>query len=93
MEESTLDRRLRQLDEAREHMLQAKKLVEDALHMSGMELWAERGILPAIDAWTDGVEEHSSIANLKRELEYKSGSDPIWTRPLVSVKHINRRDI
>ena len=37
--------------------------------------------------------EGDSVRNLIRELEYSSEEQPGWTRPLASVKNINRKDI
>ena len=34
-----------------------------------------------------------SVENLIRELDYSSEEQPGWTRPLVSVKNTNRKDI
>ena len=34
-----------------------------------------------------------SLTNLIRELEYSSEEQPGWTRPLASVKNVNRKDI
>lgn len=93
MDEDKLKMKLAKLDEAQANILEARDMIEDAMRMTGMEMWAERGILAALTAWTEGVEEHTSITNLKKELEYKNNTDPIWTRPLASVKYMNRRDI
>ncbi|MGE4274519.1 MAG: hypothetical protein AB7E27_00480 [Candidatus Methanomethylophilaceae archaeon] len=93
MEEERLSRKIQQLDEAQAKILEARDLIADALHMTGMEMWAEKGILAALNAWTEGVEEHTSITNLKKELVHENNTDPIWTRPLASVKYMNRRDI
>lgn len=93
MDENELKIKLDTLDAARIKILDARDMIEDALRMTGMEMWAERGILAALTAWTEGLDEHTSITNLKKELEYKNNTDPIWTRPLTSVKNVNRRDI
>ena len=34
-----------------------------------------------------------SIRNLVKELEYASEEQPGWTRPLASVKNIDRKDL
>ena len=37
--------------------------------------------------------DSESIRNLINELEYASEEQPGWTRPLASVKNVNRKDI
>ncbi len=93
MEEDRLKEKIQQLDDAQAKILEARDMIRDAMRMTGMEMWAEKGIIAALSAWTEGLEEHTSISNLKKELVYKNNTDPIWTRPLASVKYMNRRDI
>lgn len=37
--------------------------------------------------------DSDSVRNLVNELEYASEEQPGWTRPLASVKNVNRKDI
>ena len=37
--------------------------------------------------------DSDSVRNLIKELEYASEEQPGWTRPLASVKNVNRKDI
>ena len=93
MEEDRLKEKIQQLDDAQAKILEARDMIRDAMRMTGMEMWAEKGIIAALSAWTEGLEEHTSISNLKKELVYKNNTDPIWTRPLAAVTYMNRRDI
>lgn len=77
--------------EASDKMIEASGLIKDALHMSGIE---ERGrqIIDTIEHYTSLNGESCSIPNIILDLE-ASQDDPCWTRPLVSVKQSDRKDI
>ncbi len=66
-------------------------IVRDALRMSGLE---KRGddIFDTVEHYTSLNSDPSSIPNIIRDLD-GAQDDPCWTRPLVSVKQSDRKDI
>ena len=83
--------RLRQLRRARAKMIEAAKLIEDALTMSGLE---ERGdeISKGLKELADSKERSCSIYNIIADLK-QSNEGATWSRPTVSLKNENRKDI
>lgn len=59
--------------------------------MSGME--NRFGGIPDKLRSVASSKDSDSVRNLINELEYASEEQPGWTRPLASVKNVNRKDI
>jgi hypothetical protein len=85
------DIRLRQLRKARAKMIEATKLIENALTMSGLE---DRGNEAAekLKELADSREMSCSIYNIVADLK-QIDDRGTWARPTVSLKNENRKDI
>ena len=77
--------------EASDKLKDAYKLIEDALHMSELNCRGEE-ILKMIDNYVSNGDDPCSIPNILKDLDGVD-NQPCWTRPLVSVKQFNRKDI
>ncbi len=88
---STSRERLKMLTDASDMLIGASELIISALRMSGLERRGEE-VTGAILHYTSLNGDLCSIPNIIRDLENDS-DDPCWTRPLVSVKHSDRKDI
>lgn len=86
------ERRIRLLQRARQRAEEAAGLTERALHMTGLQQRGRRTAV-ALRGLAGSDTAAGSIANLIRDLEAEADIPPLWTRPLVSVKHRNRKDI
>jgi hypothetical protein len=83
--------RLRQLRKARAKLIEAAELIEDALTMSGLE---SRGIeiSEKLKELAESKEMSCSMYNIIADLK-QSNDGRSWTRPTVSLKNENRKDI
>lgn len=79
------------LEEANVMLTEASDKIRMALNMSDMEARGEK-ILDMIGRYTGSDDDSGSIPNIIRDLEC-AGTDPCWTRPLVSIKNCGRKDI
>ena len=79
------------LIEASNKLKDASKLIEGALHMSGMNHRGEE-ILKTIDHYTSIGDDPCSIPNILKDLDGPC-EEPCWTRPFASVKQFDRKDI
>ncbi|MEA4977419.1 MAG: hypothetical protein VB016_02550 [Methanomassiliicoccaceae archaeon] len=59
--------------------------------MSGLEKRGE-GIVSAVEHYTTLNGDPCSIPNIIRDLD-DAQDDPCWTRPLISIKRSDRKDI
>ncbi|HIJ00932.1 MAG: hypothetical protein PWQ88_355 [Candidatus Methanomethylophilaceae archaeon] len=91
MNDEELKERTMLLEKAGAKLEECIELVEMATRMSPLSRRADTWLLPRLRECLDSLDE-ASVANLIRDLEYMSEEHPIWTRPLTSVKYINRRD-
>ena len=85
------DERVELLREAERKVLEAADTVEECLHMAGLgnrfdDLADELRSLASSNG-------EDSIENAAKELEYRSEEQPGWTRPLVSVKNSDIKDL
>ena len=83
--------RIQMLIKASDKLKDASKLIEDALHMSGMDKRGEE-ILKVIDHYTSIGDDPCSVPNILKDLGGLC-EDPCWTRPFASVKQFDRKDI
>jgi len=83
--------RLRQLRKARAKLIEATKLIENALTMSGLE---DRGneTSEKLKELADSREMSCSIYNIVADLK-QIDDRGTWARPTVSLKNENRKDI
>jgi hypothetical protein len=72
-------------------LVEASELIRSALRMSGLERRAEEAT-GAILHYTYLNSDPCSIPNIIRDLE-SDRDDPCWTRPLISIKNSDRKDI
>lgn len=82
--------RISKLNEAEELLRTAAELITEATAGTDLVPVARMVCESVIDAIRS---EDVSIMTLKKDLDHDACGDPIWTRPLVSVKNVNRRDI
>lgn len=90
----TINRRLRadsegrilQLRRAQELMMEAARIIDDAMHMSGMEPRTGK-VSEALRDMAYGQKDGGSLSNVIADLEYMSEEQPCWTQPLVSPKN------
>lgn len=82
--------RTRMLDEAEELLRKAEELIRRAVAGTDLVPIGDRLCRSVSDAVTS---DDASIRCLRRNIEYADKEHPIWTKPLVSVKNIDRRDI
>ena len=85
------DERIRRLKEAECRLNDIAVEIETCLRMSGLE--NRFGNIPDGLRSIASSNDSDSIRNLINELEYTSEEQPGWTRPLTSVKNVNRKDI
>jgi hypothetical protein len=83
------EERIALLDEASCLMETAAAMVVRASEGTTAEISAER-MVSAIREMISGDE---SIGTLRKNIMHDGDTDPPWTRPLVSVKNVHRRDI
>lgn len=83
--------RIRQLQLAEKELKDIADRVEDILRMSGHGI--RFGDIPERIREIASAKDTNSISNLRKELEYIDEEQPGWTRPLASVKNVNRKDI
>lgn len=84
--------RMRKLKKARSKLREASSLIESALRMTGLESRGEKAS-EALARISDSKEDGNSIANIIADLKSKDDRGPGWSRPAVSVKNENRKDI
>lgn len=91
-EPSDREIRIRKLKKARAKMREASALIESALHMTGLE---DRGeyAKDMLAHLSDSKEESGSVYNIIADLKAGDAELPGWTRPAVSIKDENRKDI
>lgn len=83
--------RLDRINRVREHLLMACGILDSMVE--GRMLAHDAGTASArIRAICEGDETPDTIANMIRALEADEG-DPVWCRPLASVKYGDRKDI
>ncbi len=85
------EERIRRLKEAEEELNRIADAIDECLRMSGME--NRFGKIPDELRSIASSKDSDSIRNLISEMEYASEEQPGWTRPLASVKNVNRKDI
>jgi len=85
------EERIRRLKEAEEELNRIADAIDECLRMSGME--NRFGKIPDELRSIASSKDSDSIRNLISEMEYTSEEQPGWTRPLASVKNVNRKDI
>ncbi len=91
MDDDEIRRRVAALQEAAGKLDECMELVESATRMSPVSRRAQEKLLPRLRECRDSVEA-DSIANIIKDLEHLGEDHPVWTRPLTSVKYIDRRD-
>ncbi len=91
-ETSDISIRIRKLEKARSKLKEASRLINDALDMTNI---GSRGnhAKEILNELMDSVEHPGSISNLIADLKSNNDDAPIWTRPTVSVKNTDRKDI
>lgn len=77
--------RVEKLREAEELLNRAADLMDEALHMSGMEERSGNDS-DTIRKIASDKEYSGSLYNISRDLEFKEEEQPIWTQPLTSPK-------
>ncbi len=85
------DERIRILKESEKELCEIADRIENCLHMSDME--NRFGNIPEELRSIASSKDSESVRNLINELEYASEEHPGWTRPLASVKNVDRKDI
>ncbi len=85
------EQRLERLKTAESMICEAAGIVEECLHMTDFERRFGDG--PERLREISSSKEGDSVSNLIREVEYSEEDHPGWTRPLASVKNVNRKDI
>lgn len=85
------DERISLLEEAEELLHIASDKISKAAAGTTVQVAAHK-TLSALDSIIDS-DDAGSVKNLKKNIEHEDGEQPIWTRPLVSVKNADRRDI
>ena len=83
--------RIERLEKAESMVIEAADIIEDCIRMTDLE--RRFGDLPDKLRCLASSNEDDSIRNLVRETEYADEEHPGWTRPLVSVKNADRKDI
>jgi len=91
MNDEELRRRVSLLREAMESLDESIGLVESATRMSPVAQRASEDLIPRMMECRDSL-QNASLTNLIKDLEYMREEHPIWTRPLTSVKYIDRKD-
>ena len=91
MNDEDIGNRVALLREAMDKLDESVDLVEKATRMSPVAMRASEDLIPRMMECRDSL-TIASMANLIKDLEYMGEDHPIWTRPLTSVKYINRRD-
>lgn len=89
---SDIEKSIRKLEKAKAKLKEASILIDDALNLTDIK---ERGdhIKKTLDHLANSKEQAGSISNLIADLRSTEKEDPIWTRPTVSIKNIDRKDI
>ena len=85
------EERIRRLKEAEEKLNLIADEIDECLRMSGLE--SRFGKIPEELRSIASSNDSDSVRNLVNEIEYTSEEQPGWTRPLASVKNVNRKDI
>ena len=83
--------RIERLEKAGSLIDEAADIIEECLHMTDFE--RRFGDIPERLREISSSKEGNSVSNLIREVEYSEEEHPGWTRPLASVKNVNRKDI
>ncbi len=91
MDDDEIRSRVAALQEAAGKLDECMELVERATRMSPVSRRAQEMLLPRLQECRDSLEA-DSIANIIKDLEHQGEEHPVWTRPLTSVKYIDRRD-
>ncbi len=91
MNDEEIRRRISLLREAMERLDESVELVENATRMSPVAQRASDDLIPRMMECRDSL-QIASMTNLIKDLEYMGEDHPIWTRPLTSVKYIDRKD-
>ena len=85
------DERIRRLKEAEEKLNHIADEIDECLRMSGME--NRFGKISEELRSIASSNDSDSVRNLVNEMEYASEEQPGWTRPLASVKNVDRKDL
>ena len=91
MNAEEIRKRVSLLREAMARLDESIGLVEEATRISPVAQRASEDLLPRMVECRDSL-EIASMTNLIKDLEYMGEEHPIWTRPLTSVKYIDRKD-
>jgi len=78
--------RIGKLRRAEELLNEAADLMDDALRMSGME-HRSGDDSDTIRRIASDPDYAGSLSNIRKDLEYGSEEQPVWTQPLTSPKH------
>lgn len=84
-----IDLKRRKLKKAVAHIKEASKLITDAADETELGIRADE-LVSDLKELISSEELSYSITNLILDLE---NDDPVWTRPMVSVKYQDRKDI
>ena len=85
------EERIGKLRKAESDINDTADTIEECLRMSGLE--TRFGDIPDRLRSIASSNREDSVANLIRELEYADEDHPGWTRPLTSVKNVDRKDV
>ncbi len=91
MNDEEIRRRVSLLRQAMARLDESVQLVEMATRMSPVSKRASEDLIPRMLECRDSL-DIASMTNLIKDLDYMGEDHPIWTRPLTSVKYIDRKD-
>lgn len=91
MNDEDIRKRVALLREAMDKLDESIDMVEQATRMSPVAMRAADDLIPRMLECRDSL-QIASMTNLIKDLEYMGEDHPIWTRPLTSVKYIDRKD-
>lgn len=91
-EPSEKDIRIKKLRQAKRKLKDASALIDEAVKGTSSE---GRGkyTISSISEISDNEEDPGSLKNIILEIKDEKSNDPVWTRPIVSVKNEHRKDI
>jgi len=87
----TQTEKIESLEKAESMVIEAADIIEECIRMTDLD--KRFGDLPEQLRSLASSNDGDSIRNLIRETEYADEEHPVWTRPLVSVKNTDRKDI
>ena len=87
----TQTEKIERLGKAESMVIEAADIIEECIRMTDFEMRFRD--LPEQLRSLASSNGGESIRNLIRETDYAGEEHPVWTRPLVSVKNTDRKDI